>query len=56
MSRFESKGKAIILCLNEKKKEKKKMLVPSGKIYKTKELKSLISVNKKVNTNLKIVT
>ena len=53
MSRFESKGKAIILCLNEKKK---KMLVPSGKIYKTKELKSLISVNKKVNTNLKIVT
>ena len=54
MSRFESKGKAIILCLNEKKK--KKMLVPSRTVYKTKELKSLISVNLKVNTNLKVVT
>ena len=32
------------------------MLVPSRTVYKTKELKSLISVNLKVNTNLKVVT
>ena len=38
------------------KKKEKKMLVPSRTVYKTKELKSLISVNLKVNTNLKVVT